>query len=311
MNIIKRSNNKRRRIAAIGMYDGVHLGHRFLIGYVDDEAKKRGLAPAVVTFAEHPLKTVAPLRAPRLLTTLDERIGLLEQEGVDDCVILHFNDRLRRLSARDFLRRLKQRYGVDTLVVGFNNRFGRDRNDGIDEYRRIGAEIGMDILAAPEYKVKGAPVSSSIIRRYLTDGEIKKATEALGRPYRIEGRVTSGRGIGRRMGFPTANLVPISPETLIPKVGVYAVIATTPDGVRRPAMLNIGYRPTIETEPADISIEVHIIDYTGYLYDETIAIEFIEYMRAEKRFADQNKLRAQLMTDTKRARRATAKLLKT
>lgn len=310
MNIIKRSNTRRRRIACIGMYDGLHLGHRFLIDYVEAEGKRRGLATAVVTFADHPLKVVAPLRAPRLLTSLDERIGLLEAEGVEDCIILPFTERLRRLSARDFLMRLKQRYGVDTLVVGFNTRFGRDCTDGIDEYRRIGAEIGMEILAAPEYKGKGAPVSSSIIRRYLASGDLRKATEALGRPYRLEGRVTSGRGIGRRIGFPTANIVPLSEDSVIPAPGVYAVIVTTPDGVRRPAMLNIGYRPTVEAVPADMTIEAHILDYTGYLYDKILQVDFIEMMRREKRFADTGKLRAQLATDFKKARRITSKIIK-
>lgn len=309
MNIIKRSNTSRRRIAAIGMWDGVHLGHRFLIGFVRDHAAKRGLTPSVVTFADHPLKVVAPLRAPSLLTTFDERMQLLGEAGADDVIVLTFGEKLRRLSAHDFLQRLKTKYGVDTLIVGFNNRFGRDIHDGLAEYRRIGAEIGMEVIGAPEYKGKASPISSSIIRRYLANGDIKKANQALDRPFKLTGRVTSGRGIGRRMGFPTANLVPLDPDSAVPRAGVYAVIAVTPDGVRRPAMLNIGFRPTVETSPAEMTIEVHILDYAGYLYDEVITLEFVDFMRNEKRFANTDKLSAQLATDARKVRRLTAKLL--
>jgi len=309
MNIIKRSNTKHRRVAAIGMWDGVHLGHRFLIDFVKEQAARRSLAAGVVTFAQHPLNVVAPQRAPRLLSTFEERMTLLENDGVEDCVVLTFNETLRRLSARDFLMRLKQRYGVDALVVGFNNRFGRDCRDGFDDYRRIGAEIGMEVIAAPEYKGKGAPVSSSIIRRYLANGEIKKATEALGRPFRLTGRVTSGKGIGRRMGYPTANLDNINPDGVIPRPGVYGVIATTPDGQRRPAMLNIGFRPTVETEPGLMTIEAHILDYAGYLYNEILPVEFIDRLRDEKRFPDINKLKQQLTSDAKKIRRMTANLI--
>lgn len=310
MEIIRRTNTRRRRIAAIGMYDGVHVGHRFLIDFVRDEAARRRLTPSVVTFSEHPLNVVAPLRAPGLLTTFDQRMEMLEADGVADCVVLQFNDKLRRMSAREFLKNLKDKYAVDALVVGFNNRFGRDVTDGLDEYRRIGKEIGMEIIGAPEYKGKGSPVSSSIIRRYLSEGNIKKTNESLGRVFTMVGRVTSGKGIGRRMGFPTANLVPLIPQLLIPRTGVYSVVVTTPDGTRRPGMLNIGFRPTIETGPAEMSIEVNILDYAGYLYDEVLTVEFVERLRNEKRFADTGKLSAQLASDARRARRSAAKYLK-
>lgn len=310
MNIIRRSNKSRRRIAAVGMYDGVHLGHRFLIDFMRREGGIRGLTPSVVTFSSHPLKVVNELRAPKLLTTLNERLELLERENVTDCIVLDFNERLRRMSARDFLGKLRNSYGVDALVVGFNNRFGNNSQpENIDSYREIGREIGMEVLAAPEYRGKGAPVSSSIIRGHLAEGNLDKANEALGRPFDLTGKVVSGSGIGRTMGFPTANINP-DPEMLVPASGVYAAIAVTPDGTRRPSMVNIGYRPTVENEPGCLKIEAHIIDFTGYLYDEPLKLEFIKRLRDEKRFPSTDKLRSQLAADMRRARRALAKHMK-
>lgn len=309
MNIIRRSNKSRRRIAAIGMYDGVHLGHRFLIDFMRREGEARGLTPSVVTFANHPLKVVNELRAPRLLTSLSERLDLLDAENVVDCIILDFNDRLRRMSAHDFLSRLRNSYGVDALVVGFNNRFGHtSQTDTIDSYRAIGREIGMEVLAAPEYRGKGSPVSSSIIRRHLAGGNVEKANEALGRTFRMTGKVVSGKGIGHTLGFPTAN-ISVDPGMIVPATGVYAAVAVTPDGTRRAAMVNIGYRPTVEHEPAELSIEAHIIDFTGYLYGEPLRLEIVRRLRDEKRFASTDKLRSQLAADLRRARRAVSKSL--
>lgn len=304
MKVVHNKSNKYRRIAAVGMYDGVHRGHRFLIDYLKLEAMHRGLRSAVVTFKEHPRSLVRPLEAPALLSELDERISLLESTGLDDCILLTFNDKMRRMPARKFLGMLHDRFGVDTLVVGFNNRFGKDRVDGIEQYREIGREIGMNILSAPEYKGSKKHISSSIVRNYLYSGDIKKATEALGRPHALRGCVVEGKRLGRTIGYPTANIRPTNPSSLIPRAGVYAVVVTTPDGVRRPAMLNIGYRPTVdETADAPLSIEVNILGYTGYLYGEEIRIEFIDFVRQEKKFKNLDKLKEQLKTDSRRVRK--------
>lgn len=302
MNLIKRADKKKRRIAAIGMYDGVHPGHRFLIDYLTVEARSRGLVPAVVTFTEHPLSIVRPEAAPGLLTSLDERLALLGQAGIEDCILLKFDDSIRRKSARQFLSMLNERYGIKALVVGFNNRFGHDRVDGIEQYRQIGGEIGMDIIQAPEYKGKCAPVSSSIIRGYISSGDIENANRALDRNYSFNGIVVEGNRLGRSIGFPTANLRLTDNRRLLPKDGVYAVYATTPDGKRRPAMLNIGFRPTVSERKFGVkerSIEVHIIGFKGYLYDEELKIEIVRFMRDERRFGSLDELKSQLKADLK------------
>lgn len=308
MNIITKSDTSRRRIAAVGMYDGVHLGHRFLIDYLKLEAAGRRLTPSVITFSRHPLSLVRPLEAPALLMSLEERLRMIDEAGAEDIILLAFNDRLRYKSARDFLSMLKKSYAIDALVLGFNNHFGHDRPGAVDDYRRLGAETGVEVISAPEYRGAGAPVSSSAIRRYLHDGEPAKAAAALGHNFTIHGIVCPGERLGRRLGFPTANITPACKDVLLPKPGAYAAIVVTPDGVRRKAMVNIGFRPTVSADNVEgkLSVEAHIFDYTGYLYDEMIAIEFVEYLRGERRFDTVDKLRSQLETDAAKARKILA-----
>lgn len=291
------------------MYDGVHRGHRYLIDFLRIEAARRQLTPAVVTFRNHPMSVVRPEAAPQSLTSTADRMHLLAEAGADDVILLDFNDRMRRMSARRFLSMLKKRFGIDALVVGFNNRFGRDRVDGIDQYRAIGEKIGMDIIGAPEYR-DDAPISSSAIRSYLYEGDIARANAALGYNYRFSGVVKEGKQIGRTIGFPTANITPAWPGILIPAPGAYAVIVTVPDGTRHGGMLNIGYRPTVDhaAHPQQ-TIEVNIFDFDGELYDATIEIEFVARLRAEKKFASLDKLKSQLATDARKARRLVKKLI--
>ncbi len=305
MKIITKSDTSRRRIAAVGMYDGVHLGHKFLIDYLRLEAGSRGLTPSVITFTRHPLSVVRPLEAPGLLTTLEDRLCRLDAAGAEDIIILPFNDRLRYKSAREFLRMLNRSYGIDTLVLGFNNRFGHDSPQSFEDYCTIGREVGVEVIPAPEYRGAGAPVSSSMVRHHLLSGNPAKAAEALGHNYGLRGLVIHGCEFGRELGFPTANLSPVDKELLIPKPGVYAARVVTPDGVRRPAMVNIGFRPTVsETDGhGALSIEAHIFDFKGYLYDEEVTVEFVEFLRPERRFESTDKLREQLARDAVKARK--------
>lgn len=301
--ILTRGNPDRRRIAAVGMYDGVHRGHKFLIDYLRLEAAQRSLAAAAVTFRNHPLTVVRPEAAPAMLSTPDDRMNLLQAAGVDDVIILDFNDKMRHMTARAFLKMLKSRWAIDALVVGFNNRFGRDRLEGIEQYKAIGKEIGVDILEAPEYKGVGSPVSSSIIRKHLAEGRLEDANLALGHHYSIKGKVVDGRRLGRTLGFPTANVAPEPANAALPIFGVYAAIVVTPDGERHPAVVNIGRRPTVEEDPehAPVTVEAHIIDYAGYLYGANIEIDFVSFIREEKKFASVDKLRTALEADKKKA----------
>ena len=310
MNLITKYDTSARRIAAVGMYDGVHAGHRFLIDYLAVEARSRGLVPSVVTFSRHPLSVVRPLEAPPLLNALDDRVRLLGEAGAHDVILLSFNESLRRMSARDFLTTLRKKFSIEALVLGFNNRFGHDRLESMEQYRAIGREVGVEIITAPEYRGPSSPVSSSIIRRHLLEGRPDQAARLLGHPYTLRGKVINGKKLGRTLGFPTANLTLPPAPTLIPRTGVYAAFVTTPDGRRRQAVVNIGYRPTVSDDGTDttrtLSIEAHIIDFVGYIYDEEITIEFITYLRGEKTFPTTAKLAAQVKDDIA----TTRKLLK-
>ncbi|MDE7025782.1 MAG: riboflavin biosynthesis protein RibF [Paramuribaculum sp.] len=301
--IIRRKDNKKRRIASVGMMDGVHTGHRFLLDFLCAQGRKMHLSPAVITFGEHPLATVCPERAPKLLTTPERKLELLADSGVDDVVVLNFNHRMSRMSAEKFLEMLHERWGVEAMVVGFNNRFGRDRAEGIDAYRAIGAKMGMTIIEAPEMTTnQGVPLSSSSIRKALESGQVKCASEMLGYCYRLDGTVVHGQALGRKIGFPTANVQPVSPRLAVPGAGVYAAWVTTPDGVRRAAMVNIGVRPTVNESMSGSTIEAHIIDYAGCLYDEPVCVEFICRMREEQKFNGVDELVAQLRKDEKQVR---------
>lgn len=287
------------RIASIGMFDGVHVGHRRLIDFMKSEGEKRGLTPTAVTFADHPLRVVRPADAPPLLCSADHKVALLNRAGIHDVVMLEFNERLRHLKASQFLRLLHDQYKVRALVIGFNHHMGSDRIGSIEEYRAIGREVGVEILAAPEFLLKGETVSSSKIRSLLMQSRLDKANELLTSPFSIDGKVVDGKHIGRSIGFPTANIEPSTGWQLIPPTGVYAALVTTPDGVERQAMVNIGFRPTVtgSDTPPTLSIEANIFDWLGYIYGERVTVQFLKYIRKEKKFSSLDKLKSAIAAD--------------
>lgn len=291
-----------RHIAAIGMFDGVHQGHRGLIEHLKREGESRGLTPMVVTFADHPLRIVDPTRAPELLTSPRLKVEMLKNTGVGQCVVLDFNEKMRHTPARQFLEHIKKHFGIATLVVGFNHSLGHDRVSGTDAYKRIGEEIGMEIIQAPEYRDVRKSVSSSIIRDYIQCGKLDEANRALGAPFTIAGRVVEGNKIGRTIGFPTANVEPEEPHQLFPLPGVYAAVVTTSDGTRHNAMVNVGYRPTVDRIAASDSgeaprIEANLLDFLGYLYGERVEVSFMKHIRKEKKFASIDKLKSAIAAD--------------
>lgn len=304
MAILTRKDTMKRRIASVGMMDGVHAGHRFLLDFLRAQGEQLHLSPAVVTFRDHPLTTVNPERAPQLLTTPEQKLQILEDSVAEDVILLNFNHRMSRMSASKFLEMLHVRWRIDALVVGFNNRFGRDRAEGIDAYKAIGAKIGMKIIEAPEVTAdNGVTLSSSAIRRCIKNGEMEQAAVMLTHPYVLRGKVVHGQALGRKIGFPTANIMPESSRLLVPASGVYAAWVVTPDGTRHPAMVNIGVRPTVDGDSAEPTIEAHIIDYSGYLYDEAVSVEFVTRLRDEKKFRNMDALVKQLHKDEKQVRK--------
>ena len=273
-----------KRIATIGFFDGVHKGHRYLFKQLDKMAAERGLVPLIVTFEEHPRSVLQSDYLPQLLTTTDERRALLSAYG--EVIMLPFAD-VQALTAAQFMEILHTQYDVTVLLMGYDHRFGSDRLRRPQDYRRIGEQYGIEVLTMSEFTDGEWHVSSSEIRTALESGNIALANELLGRPYALRGTVVHGKGLGRTIGFPTANIQPLSEQTIVPKPGVYEV-EVQGEGVQAKGMCNIDTNRTIE---------VHIPSFQGDLYGDTLKVRFVRFLREEKQMNGLDDLRRQLTED--------------
>ncbi|MBP8023403.1 MAG: riboflavin biosynthesis protein RibF, partial [Paludibacter sp.] len=234
-------------VATVGFFDGVHRGHRFLIENLKAKAAASGLKSLVVTFAIHPRKVLQSDFQPLLLSSLHEKLEQLSSTGVDACVLLEFSPEMAQLTAQQFLKTvLFDRYQVRALLVGHDHRFGRNRAEGFDDYVRYGEQMGMKVIQAERFYTAEFPhISSSDVRKALQEGDVQKAANILTYPYGFGGHVVNGFRVGRKIGFPTANIKPDEPDKLIPALGVYEVLVNI-DSERHRGMMNIGHRPTLE-----------------------------------------------------------------
>lgn len=282
-------------VATIGCFDGVHRGHRYLIAQVQDEARRQGLHSALITFPVHPRQVMQSDYLPQWLTCLPQKEDLLKEQGADYCILLPFTRELSLLSARRFMELLHNEFHVQALVIGYDHRFGHNRSEGFDDYCRYGKDLGMEVIHASALVEDGVSISSSLIRKLLKEGDTVRANHYLGYRYYLDGQVVGGYQMGRKLGFPTANLQPSCADKLVPKEGVYAVYAYV-EGKRYAGMLNIGHRPTLDNG-SERSIEVHIIGFEGNLYQHALRIEFVQYVREEQKFEGIEALIAQLNRD--------------
>jgi riboflavin kinase/FMN adenylyltransferase len=287
-------------VITMGVFDGVHLGHRMLLRRVTVEAAKDGADAVAVTFDPHPRIVLSGDPGHlSFLTDLEERTELLRETGIGHLVVIPFTAELSRMTAPEFVNSILCRHlGVRHLITGYNHHFGR-RHEG-DSNTIIECAERMDFRVTREeaYMVEEEAVSSSLIRKALGEGNIEKAASMLGYDYFIRGRVVSGRKIGRNMGFPTANIAPLFAHKLIPRTGVYAVEATVEgDPDRHMAMLNIGHRPTITDNDGVRTIEVHLIDFDGDLYGKVVTVTFRHRLRDEMKFESVDALSARLTLD--------------
>ncbi len=296
-------------VISIGVFDGVHLGHRAILEANVRSARARGAEAAVVTFRRHP-KHLLLGRAPRTLTPLDHRLELFARIGIDHAVALTFDDELRNLAAPDFVRGIcVEGLGGQNFVLGFDSKFGRDRGGTPASV----AALGYDVEVVDKVLVHGRAVSSTAIREAVELGDLAAASGMLGRPVSVIGRVVRGQARGRELGFPTANLDPH--HGLHPPPGVWAsririlgskTPPTTYDGVT-----NIGFRPTLGGErPATPLIEAHLFDFAGDLYGQRLEVEFHAFLRGERRFASLDELRSRIALDADEARRILAEPLR-
>lgn len=287
-------------VATIGIFDGVHSGHRFILDELKLQAEKHGGESVVVTLWPHPrLILDTDIQNFKLLHTREEKIRELERSGIDQLVIIPFDKEIASLTACEFVQNyLVDRLGVELLLVGYDNRFGRDRKGDPDGLAQCASQNKFRIEKLPEFNPEFGKVSSTLIRDAVQQGELELAERMLGYHYYLSGSIVEGNHIGRQMGFPTANIHPSSPYKLIPMNGVYAIRMEL-KGKLYKGMLNIGFRPTIDSSSAVKTIEAHLFDGSGDFYDEPVVIHFVKRVRDEMKFNGLEALKQQLERDKK------------
>ncbi len=286
-------SESRPTFVAIGVFDGVHLGHQKLLQNMTDSALKEGARAAVLTFYPHPISIIQGRRDRLYLNSLDERLRLLEKQGLDLIITLPFTDELRHTRAELFIEKLCQYLGLYQIWGGAFS-LGYNREGDLPFLRQLGQQKGFSVHQFEGMvEFEGQLVSSSRIRNGLREGDIEVVTGCLGRPYRLIGKVVPGDGRGRRLGIPTANLS-VWEEQLLPATGVYATY-TWLDGKRFYSAANVGYRPTVSGH--SLNIETHLLDFDGDIYGREVALEFIARVRDEQKFADLDALITQIKED--------------
>lgn len=283
----------RNAAVAIGVFDGVHRGHRHVIGHLVDRARREGLAPLVVTFHPHPRSVLRPEVPLTYLCGLEERVELLRGLGVDDVAVLAFTSELAQLSARDFVSLVVEELRMKLLVVGSDFALGRGREGTIDVVAAIGGEMGFVVDVVPLLAASGEKVGSTAVRHALARGDMETVASLLGRPFSLRGPVIKGAERGKGLGFPTANMA-LGQDRALPAFGVYVTRAYLREGVF-PAVTNIGLRPTFgEDKP---TVETFILDFRGEVYGQELRIELLHRLRGEMRFPSPEALREQIEKD--------------
>ena len=279
----------------MGSYDGVHLGHFQVIRHLQDAAAADHAAPTLITFEPHPRCVLDPANCPSSITTLREKLGLIDAAGVAHAIVLRFDRELASLSPQEFVDRLGAVMDIRRWVIGFDFAFGRGRTGSAEWLRAHGHRV--DVV--PPFKIDGRELHSSEIRRLITTGDVAAANRLLGREFEMSGPVEAGAQVGRQLGFPTANISP-EPNKLVPALGAYAgrVIAPEGDFV---AALSVGYRPTFGG--TELKVEAFLLDFEGDLYQQRLGLRFVEYLHPDIKFPTPDDLVQQLKKDVADTRR--------
>ena len=285
-------------LLTIGVFDGVHLGHKYLISRLKEDARQQNLLSGVVTFRQHPQQVLSPRAKPPFLTDLTEKTDLLKNEGVETIIVLSFTHELAQLRARQFLSLIKKYLRMRGLIIGPDFVLGRNREGNADTLRIIGQDMNFGVTVIPPIMINSEVVSSTAIRKALADGDMKKVHNLVGRPFSLHGRVIPGAGRGADLGFPTANL-DVDPKQALPADGIYATRVYISSQAYQ-SMTNIGKRPTFGGSKR--LVEVYILDYHSNLYNHELKIDFIQRLRDEKRFDTIDELKRQVTEDVKQGR---------
>jgi riboflavin kinase/FMN adenylyltransferase len=304
MNIIQHSSElrpgSRKVCVAIGVFDGVHLGHQQVIRQTVADAHQQEAVAVVVTFDRHPNEVVAPDRVPPLIYPIAKRLGVISLLGASTTLLIHFDEAFSRIPAEAFIRQLVADFGhVHSLCVGDEFTFGYKRQGNVTLLKKLGYEFGFQVHGLAAISLAGEVVSSTRIREAILKGDLDAATQMLGRPYSLCGPVIHGDHFGRQLGFPTANLEVSG--LAVPPTGVYAVHAEVA-GQQYRAVLNIGHRPTLRNAAPRLQVETHLLDFVGDLYGQAVEVTFVAKLRDEQRFASIAALRSQIEADISSAR---------
>ena len=303
MNIIHAANElepgSRRVCVAIGMFDGVHLGHQQVIRQTIEDARQHEGIAVAITFDCHPNSVVAPERNPPLIYSLSQRLRVIESLGIDVALSIHFDQAFSEISGEQFIRALARDFRtLHSLCVGSAFTFGHRRSGNVELLKRLGKELHFMVHGLASVSLDGKVVSSTRIREAIRDGNLDAASQMLGRTYALAGKIIRGDQLGRRLGFPTANLE--FAGLVVPPNGVYAAHTLVGDRQHR-AVVNIGLRPTLQNPARQLQIEVHLLDFSGDLYDQELGIAFVGKLRGEHRFPSLEALRKQIERDIEAA----------
>jgi riboflavin kinase/FMN adenylyltransferase len=285
-------------VLTFGTFDGVHAGHRAVIDVLRQKADEIGGKTALLTFQPHPRVILHPgNHGLKLLNTLDERMSLLEDSGLDYLIIEEFNLDLSRLTPLEYVKNLlAEGIKPSIVVIGDDHRFGRNREGDFSALKEMGKMFGFDVIALDAEHINDIRVSSTKIREAIYYGDVEHASELLTKEFPLSGKVVKGKQLGRDIGYPTANLEIENDLKILPANGAYAVIVTIPNGDQHLAMLNIGKRPTV-SDSDSVSIEVNILDFNGDLYDQNLEVKFIKRIRGEQKFQSVEELKTALQKD--------------
>jgi riboflavin kinase/FMN adenylyltransferase len=290
----------RNACLAIGFFDGVHLGHQQIIRQAEGDAQQHDATCTVVTFDPHPASVVAPESAPALIQTTNHRLRTLGTLGPDTILLLQFDSALREQSGEQFIRALHRDLGgIHSICIGADFHFGYRRSGNVAVLRQLGSELGFQVHGITAVALGDQTISSTRIRKAIRDGRLDVASEMLGRPHSLTGCVVRGDGVGRELGFPTANLDVTG--LVLPPNGVYTAHSRV-RGTRCRAVVNIGVRPTLTPGAGATRFEVHLMDFEGDLYDEELEVVLIDRLREECRFSSREELQRQIRRDITDAR---------
>jgi riboflavin kinase / FMN adenylyltransferase len=285
-------------LVTIGVFDGVHLGHKHLLFKLKELAGQQSLCTIALTFHTHPQEILAPSSQPPFLTDAAEKAELLKKEGVSGVIVLTFTPELSRLSAREFIDLLRSKLRMKGLVIGPDFAMGRHGEGNIPALKKLGRELGFSVTVIPPVKMNGEIISSTVIRKAMADGDMEKVRLLMGRPFSLRGKVIHGQGRGSGLGFPTVNLSVVEGQALPPD-GVYATFAHAHDKVYH-SVTNIGKNPTFGDNQR--TIEAYLLDFREDLYEQEVKINFIHKLRDEVKFASPDELIKQIYKDIKSAR---------